>query len=145
MRNTLFVVIMFFTMSSFVYGQKVEITPQYGYQIGAKYNYYGGYLKIEGSDQYGLTFGINANDDITVEFMWAQQNSSLELKISNFILRKPNLVTSWSTIIKLERFICLDIVKQGHLLVYQLVGLHLIQILTFMTELQHSLLELMVD
>ena len=80
---------MLFATSSFLFGQKVEITPQYGYQIGAKYNYYGGYLKLEGSDQYGLTFGINANDDITVEFMWAQQNSSLRIKdfiISVFLI-----------------------------------------------------------
>lgn len=60
--------------------QKVEITPQYGYQIGAKYNYYGGYLKFHDSDQYGLTFGVNAADDITLEFMWAQQNSKISIK-----------------------------------------------------------------
>ena len=57
--------------------QKVEITPQYGYQFGAKYSYYGGYIKFQDSDQYGLTFGINAADDITIEFMWAQQNSTV--------------------------------------------------------------------
>lgn len=62
------------------YAQKVEITPQYGYQLGAKYNYYGGYLKLHGSDQYGLTFGINASDDVTVEFMWAQQNSKVSIQ-----------------------------------------------------------------
>lgn len=62
------------------YAQKVEITPQYGYQVGSKYNYNGGYLKFHGSDQYGLTFGINATDDVTVEFMWAQQNSKVSIK-----------------------------------------------------------------
>ena len=62
------------------YAQKVEITPQYGYQIGAKYNYYGGYLKIKDSDQYGVTVGINPSDDISVEFMWAQQNTSMGIK-----------------------------------------------------------------
>lgn len=62
------------------YAQKVEITPQYGYQVGSKYNYYGGYLKFHGSDQYGLTFGVNATDDVTVEFMWAQQNSRVSIK-----------------------------------------------------------------
>jgi len=62
------------------YAQKVEITPQYGYQIGAKYNYYGGYFKIKDSDQYGVTVGVNPSDDISVEFMWAQQNTSMSIK-----------------------------------------------------------------
>ena len=66
------------------YAQKVEITPQYGYQVGSKYNYYGGYLKFHGSDQYGLTFGINASDDVTIEFMWAQQNSKVSVKDAIF-------------------------------------------------------------
>ncbi len=64
--------------------QKVEITPQYGYQFGAKYSYHGGYVKFQDSDQYGLTFGINAADDITIEFMWAQQNS--KISVQDFIL-----------------------------------------------------------
>ena len=64
--------------------QKVEITPQYGYQFGAKYSYYGGYVKFQDSDQYGLTFGINAADDVTIEFMWAQQNSTVS--VQDFLL-----------------------------------------------------------
>lgn len=72
--GTLFVL---FTYS--ITAQKVEVTPQYGYQIGAKYNYQGGYIKLHDSDQYGLTFGLNAADDITVEFMWAQQNSKVSI------------------------------------------------------------------
>jgi len=72
-----------FFLACSVNAQKVEITPQYGYQIGAKYNYYGGYLKLKSSDQYGVTLGVNANDDITVEFMWAQQNSTLNGKNFN--------------------------------------------------------------
>lgn len=71
--------------------QKVEITPQYGYQVGAKYNYYGGYVKLKSSDQYGLTFGINATDDITVEFMWAQQNSDISIKDFQFYPRETAL------------------------------------------------------
>jgi len=73
------------------YAQKVEITPQYGYQIGAKYNYYGGYLKLNSSDQYGLTFGVNASDDITVEFMWAQQNTGLRIKDYQFFPQETDL------------------------------------------------------
>jgi hypothetical protein len=62
------------------YSQKVEITPQYGYQIGAKYNYYGGYIKLKGSDQYGVTLGLAVNSDMHVEFMWTQQNTSVSIK-----------------------------------------------------------------
>lgn len=64
----------------FIQGQKVEITPQYGYQIGAKLNYNGGYIKLKSSDQYGLTFGVNVADDVSVEFMWARQNTSVNVK-----------------------------------------------------------------
>jgi len=71
--------IVFMLFSIGMKAQKVEITPQYGYQFGAKYNYYGGYIKFQDSDQYGFTFGINAADDITIEFMWAQQNSKISV------------------------------------------------------------------
>ena len=63
-----------------VYSQKVEITPQYGYQIGAKYNFYGGYIKLTDSDQFGLTVGAPLSDDIQVEFMWVQQNTNVRVK-----------------------------------------------------------------
>jgi len=62
------------------YGQKVEITPQYGYQIGAKYNYYGGFIKLAGSDQFGVTLNIEMNSDIEAEFVWVQQNSVVSVK-----------------------------------------------------------------
>ncbi len=62
------------------YSQKVEITPQYGYQIGAKYNYYGGFIKLAGSDQYGVTLNIKMNSDIEAEFVWVQQNSVVSVK-----------------------------------------------------------------
>ena len=91
MKNFLVVIAMLLAMTSTVHGQKVEITPQYGYQIGTKYNYYGGYVKLKSSDQYGLTFGVNATDDITVEFMWAQQNTSLSIKDFQFYPQETEL------------------------------------------------------
>lgn len=91
MKNILIVIAISMVLTEIVYAQKIEITPQYGYQIGAKYNYYGGYVKLEGSDQYGVTFGINATDDITVEFMWAQQNSSVAVKDFQFYPRETEL------------------------------------------------------
>ena len=80
MNRILSIIVIIILFSIDTYAQKVEITPQYGYQIGAKYNYYGGYLKLKDSDQYGVTVGVNPNDDISVEFMWAQQNTSMSIK-----------------------------------------------------------------
>ena len=91
MKNTLFVVAILVAFVHSVQAQKVEITPQFGYQVGAKYNYYGGYVKLKSSEQYGLTFGINATDDITVEFMWAQQNSKVSVKDFKFYPQETDL------------------------------------------------------
>jgi hypothetical protein len=78
-RSTLIGLAIFFA-SFFSYAQKFELTPQYGYQIGAKYSYYGGYIKLTGSDQYGFTVGAHASDDVIIEFMWAQQNAAVRVK-----------------------------------------------------------------
>ena len=91
MKHILFVIAISMALIQTAYSQKVEITPQYGYQVGAKYNYYGGYLKLKSSDQYGLTFGINATDDITVEFMWAQQNTDIRIKDFQFAPQETEL------------------------------------------------------
>ena len=87
MKKILFIFAILLVLGNYSYVQKVEIKPQYGYQVGAKYNYYGGYLKLESSDQYGLTFGINTTDDICLEFMWAQQNTDIK---SNFNQNNQN-------------------------------------------------------
>ncbi|MBN4048338.1 outer membrane beta-barrel protein [Flavobacteriaceae bacterium AH-315-O20] len=71
---------LFLFISFFTHAQKIEISPQYGYQIGAKYNFYNGYIKLTDSDQFGVTIGAPINDDIQVEFMWAQQNSSVRVR-----------------------------------------------------------------
>ena len=60
--------------------QKFEITPQYGYQVGSKWNYYGGYVKLKASDQYGVTANLSLSDNIQGEFFWARQNSSVAVK-----------------------------------------------------------------
>ena len=57
--------------------QKFEITPQYGYQVGAKWNYYGGYVKLKSSDQFGVTANIFLSDNLQAEFFWAQQSSAV--------------------------------------------------------------------
>ena len=91
MKNILLITVILLAVTHSIYAQKIEITPQYGYQLGAKYNYYGGYLKLKSSDQYGLTFGVNATDDITVEFMWAQQNTNIRIKDFQFAPQETDL------------------------------------------------------
>lgn len=68
------------TFSLETQAQKFEITPQYGYQVGAKWNYYGGYVKLKASDQYGVTANISLSDNLQGEFFWAQQNSTVSVK-----------------------------------------------------------------
>ena len=60
--------------------QKFEITPQYGYQIGSKWNYYGGYVKLKASDQFGITLDATINDDVQAEFIWVQQNTVVDVQ-----------------------------------------------------------------
>ena len=60
--------------------QKFEITPQYGYQVGAKWNYYGGYVKLKSSDQYGFTANLSLSDNLQGEFFWARQNAAVAVK-----------------------------------------------------------------
>ena len=77
MKKLLFILTIICTINS--YSQKIEITPQYGYQLGSKYSYNTGHLKITDSDQYGVTVGLNI-EDITMEFTWTQQNSAIKRK-----------------------------------------------------------------
>lgn len=66
--------------SGSVHAQKFEITPQYGYQVGSKWNYYGGYVKLKSSDHYGFTLDLSLSDNLQAEFFWAQQNSTVAVK-----------------------------------------------------------------
>ena len=80
MKNKIILSLLFVFIAFYSNAQKIEITPQYGYQIGAKYSYYGGYLKLTDSDQYGLTVGAPISDNVQLEFMWAQQNATVRIK-----------------------------------------------------------------
>lgn len=80
MRNSIKITLVLILISFTISAQKFEITPQYGYQIGSKYNYTGGYVKLNSSDQYGVNFGINLNQDVQAEFYWVQQNTVLKIK-----------------------------------------------------------------
>ena len=77
--NIILAVIGVFTTSSML--AQIEITPQAGYQIGSKYNYNGGYLKLADSEQFGITLNVDINDDGgQVEVMYAYQNAELRVQ-----------------------------------------------------------------
>lgn len=75
MKKLLFILIAICTVNSF--SQQIEITPQYGYQLGSKYSYNSGHIKNTDSDQFGVTVGLGI-EDITMEFTWTQQNTAVK-------------------------------------------------------------------
>jgi len=85
MKKTIGLSVTLLLVSFIVAAQSFEITPQYGYQIGSKYNYYSGYVKLSSSDQYGFTASIDTGNDIAVEFFLAQQNTDVRIKDRNFL------------------------------------------------------------
>ena len=62
----------------------IEITPSYGYQFGSKLNFGANYLKIDDSDEYGLTVGVEVQDGIFAELGWI--HSSTELRIRDIVI-----------------------------------------------------------
>ena len=76
------ILVAFITSSAFA---QIEITPQAGYQIGSKYSYNGGYIKLKDSGQYGVTLNVDINDmGGQVEVMYAYQNA--ELRVQDYFI-----------------------------------------------------------
>lgn len=80
MKKAIYIVLAFCLIPLASNAQKFEITPQYGYQIGAKYHFYGGYVKMTDSDQFGVTLNMKVNRDVEAEFIWAQQNATIRIE-----------------------------------------------------------------
>ncbi len=80
MKNILSLSVLLILVSLSGFAQKIEIAPQYGYQIGSKYNFYGGYIKLTDSDQYGFSVSIPMNSDVQAEFFWVQQNAVVKVR-----------------------------------------------------------------
>lgn len=83
-RNQLFLFALLLCFGFSIHAQKIEITPQFGYQVGAKWNYYGGYVKLKSSEHYGFTLDLSLSDNLQAEFFWAQENAAVAVK--DFIL-----------------------------------------------------------
>ena len=82
-KNLLFTALALF-MAVSTYAQ-IEITPQAGYQVGSKYNFYDGYMKLKASGSYGVTVDFDINPlGGQIEFMYAFQNADLNIKPNRF-------------------------------------------------------------
>lgn len=96
MKKSIYLIIVSLFLISFTtQAQKVEITPQYGYQVGAKYYYYGGYVKMTDSDQYGITVNLDVGNDIEAEFFWAQQNASIRTEDYQYFRKNRSFFRSF--------------------------------------------------
>jgi len=90
------VFVFFFIRTS--WSQVIELTPTYGYQFGSKLSYGSNYLKAKSGDQFGLTLGIEADDDVMVEISYIHH--STELRIRDIIIspiedRLTDLFADW--------------------------------------------------
>ena len=64
---------------------QIEISPQFGYQVGSKYNFYNGYIKLTDSEQYGVKLDFDVNGQGTqAEIFWVYQDS--EVRVLDYYL-----------------------------------------------------------
>ena len=71
----------FCLLMSFSLSAQIEVTPQAGYQVGSKYSYYDGYMKLKSSGHFGVTVDFDVNPiGAQVELIYAFQNADLNFK-----------------------------------------------------------------
>ena len=71
----------FCLLMSFSAFAQIEVTPQAGYQVGSKYSYYDGYMKLKSSGHFGVTVDFDVNPiGAQVELIYAFQNADLNFK-----------------------------------------------------------------
>ena len=62
-----------FTLSA----QTIEITPSYGYQFGTKIDFGPNYLKVDDSDEYGISIGVETAPGFYFEAGWIHSSTAL--------------------------------------------------------------------
>lgn len=60
--------------------QVFEIKPSYGYQFGSKLNYGPNYIKVEDSDQFGITAGFEVFDNFVAELTYTRMSTELRIR-----------------------------------------------------------------
>jgi len=92
MKKILLSLSLFFIFLGTSVAQQIEITPQFGYQVGAKYNFYNGYLKLTDSEQYGVTLNFPINSyGLQADVFWAMQNAAVKIKDYYDFIRETEL------------------------------------------------------
>jgi opacity protein-like surface antigen len=79
MKKLYFLFLMAF-LSFSASSQVIEITPSYGYQFGAKLGYGPNYLKLEDSDQFGVTLGVETYTGLMAELTYINMSSELRIR-----------------------------------------------------------------
>ena len=75
---TLFALSLLFCLSA--NAQIIEVKPSYGYQFGSKLNYGANYIKVQDSDQYGITVGVEVFDDLIGELTYTRMSTELRIR-----------------------------------------------------------------
>lgn len=57
--------------------QTVEVIPSYGYQFGSKIDYGRNYIKLQESDQWGVTIGVDGFKGIVTEVTYFHQSTAI--------------------------------------------------------------------
>ncbi len=92
MKKKLLTLSLFLIFLGTSFAQKIEITPQFGYQVGAKYNFYNGYLKLTDSEQYGVTINLPINNyGLQADVFWVMQNADVRIKDRFEFIRETEL------------------------------------------------------
>jgi hypothetical protein len=79
MKKLYFLFLMAF-LSFSASSQVIEITPSYGYQFGAKLGYGPNYLKLEDSDQFGVTLGVETYTCLMADLTYINMSSELRIR-----------------------------------------------------------------
>ncbi|AUS06828.1 outer membrane protein [Pseudotamlana carrageenivorans] len=72
------------------FAQNFEITASYGAQFGAKLNFPNGYLKVDNSDQYGISLGMEVRPNMVGEISYYRHGT----KLKDVYYNRPNLNTT---------------------------------------------------
>ncbi|MDH3699447.1 MAG: hypothetical protein OEQ81_12340 [Flavobacteriaceae bacterium] len=75
-----FIVTLFVFCVTMVSAQSLEFSALYGYQFGSKLNYGPNYIKIDDSDEYGISLGFEMSNDVMAELTYIHQGTELKIR-----------------------------------------------------------------
>ena len=96
--KTLCIIVLAFT-SKISQAQTVELTASYGYQFGSKSNYgYNNYVKVDESDQFGFTLGVDMFQGVMTEVSYTRHSSTITRRENGQTDLLTDLYMDWITI-----------------------------------------------